>query len=377
MGAMKSIVTGKPQLNRQINAALVFELVRRQGALSRAALADLTGLRPPSVSAIVEQLIREKRLRETGRGPSTGGRAPVLLQVNPDGASVIGAVLSETEALATLADLTGRELATVSADLRSSTPDAALAALAGLVQKLTRRARSASRVGGLGIAVPGLISQPEGRVTLSVPLQWRDVPLREQAEKLTGLRTFLVNNAMAATITEQFEGEAKGSQSLLFFMVHLADIRDARYVNLGSAIILDGRPFFGERHAAGEISGKVAHPLAAGGGTLDALVRRGLKGEAKAGRAWAQLAENLGELVAHGISFLSPGRVVIGSDVPELEDLIGRPLRERIRREAIPGDPGETPVSFSRRGPAAIARGAVIVALEALSRTHTVTAGIL
>ena len=54
----------------------VFNLLRTEGVISRAALSQRCGLTRPAVSAIVEELVREGLVEEVGRGDSTGGSLP-------------------------------------------------------------------------------------------------------------------------------------------------------------------------------------------------------------------------------------------------------------------------------------------------------------
>src|SRR5206468_7538216 len=56
--------------------------VRTGRARSRADLVALTGASRNTVSARVDQLIAARLLEEGGRGGSTGGRPPTLLQFN-------------------------------------------------------------------------------------------------------------------------------------------------------------------------------------------------------------------------------------------------------------------------------------------------------
>ena len=59
---------------RDINQTMFLHLIRERQPISRADIAKATGLRPGTVSAIVNRLIREKLVYEGVEGPSTGGR---------------------------------------------------------------------------------------------------------------------------------------------------------------------------------------------------------------------------------------------------------------------------------------------------------------
>ena len=71
------------QAMRAHNAQRVLRAVRKLGTVSRAELARATRLSPPTVSALVERLLKAGLLEERGEGVSNGGRKPQLLGSTP------------------------------------------------------------------------------------------------------------------------------------------------------------------------------------------------------------------------------------------------------------------------------------------------------
>ena len=69
------------QQTRTFNQQLVLRAIYDRTEVSRAELARLTGLTRTSVSALVAELLRDGLVEEVGRGPSTGGKAPIMLRV--------------------------------------------------------------------------------------------------------------------------------------------------------------------------------------------------------------------------------------------------------------------------------------------------------
>ena len=65
-------------------------LLLRQGSCSRADLAKSMYLSRPAVSSLVDGLIRQGILRESGCGVSSGGKPPILLTLEPDRFASIG-----------------------------------------------------------------------------------------------------------------------------------------------------------------------------------------------------------------------------------------------------------------------------------------------
>lgn len=71
--------------------AVILDVVRRFGPVSRIDIHDLTKLRPGTISALVRELLRERRLLEAGPSDNPTGRKQVLLRLN-ENSGYIGAV---------------------------------------------------------------------------------------------------------------------------------------------------------------------------------------------------------------------------------------------------------------------------------------------
>jgi len=382
---MCAAVSGKPELNRKINASLVLGLIRGSGPISRAELAKRTGIRPASISEIVDDLIHRRLVVEGDLGPSTGGRQPVMLSVNPSGFFGVGVEIGEDGINGVLVDLSGAVLASVRVGLDKTDPPSVVRSVASVVEKVRDRSRLGSRkLGGLGVAVPGIVSRQEGSVVLSRPLEWEHVPLRSLLREATGLETVVLNNATAGALSQLLDKSSDGVRSLLYILVYLRHIRHTTMTSLGCGIVLDGRAYLGEGQMAGEIRVDIEHPLATAAHRMGKaapvkmadLVYPSTAARREVAAVWDAFAENLGRVVSRGIDFLNPGAVVIGSDTPELEVLIGGKLREVILNSTVSGLvaglQGESArqtvgVRFSPLRTETLARGAILPHVQELS----------
>ncbi|MDF2725073.1 MAG: hypothetical protein K0Q59_4748 [Paenibacillus sp.] len=70
--------TGDQHLVKKINKAIVLDRIVKNSPLSRAKLAEMTGLNKGTVSTLVNELIGEQLVFEIGLGSSSGGRKPVI-----------------------------------------------------------------------------------------------------------------------------------------------------------------------------------------------------------------------------------------------------------------------------------------------------------
>ena len=90
----------------------VFVKLRQKREISRAELARQCGLTRPAVSAIIEELIADGYVRETGIGRSTGGKPPIMLEFCPRSRCAIGIDLGRDGKIeGVLCDLGGNVIA--------------------------------------------------------------------------------------------------------------------------------------------------------------------------------------------------------------------------------------------------------------------------
>ena len=104
---------------RLYNERLVLSLIRSHGALAKANIARLTGLSPPTVQAIVQQLEADGLLLRHAAQRGRVGQPSVPLSLNPDGAFSFGAsswrrsTASTTSTAGSAASAPGRAAASV------------------------------------------------------------------------------------------------------------------------------------------------------------------------------------------------------------------------------------------------------------------------
>lgn len=378
-----SLVTGKPQLNRRVNRALILDRIRTDGQISRAELAKVTSIRPPTVTAIIRDLLAEGLVIERGPGKPQGGRAPRMLELSCEAPQVLSFEITDSSILAGMADLRGQLRAKMSVPNAPKSPENTVDGLAELAEEVFARVRQEvgnpdygwEQVSGVGIALPGLIDRAHQVVIHSQPLGWRNVDLRAECERRWGVTTDIVNDSMAGGMASHFF-ETPTVRNLVYFVLRFADATHG-VVGIGTGLIIGGEPYHGEFGAAGEVTVPIVHPLvdardAAGepiGSTSD-LVAALRSGVPAARSAMDRAAGELCLLISHAMNLFEPGRLVIESDVPEL----GQYVLERLRTSQArmmphrDGDLPQTEVQVSDLGEFGGVRGAAVPALRRFFR---------
>ena len=232
------------QQTRGFNRGLVLRTLYDYGPVSRAEVARLTGLTRTTVSELVGDVLEEGLVREVGLGPSSGGKAPILLQVVDDARLVVAVDLGERVFAGALVNLRGEVRATRELSADGLDGDEALAALTALVDELVALAPETSPILGIGVGTPGLVDATTGTIRWAVNLAWQDLPLARILTERTGLPASVANDSRAAALAEYlFEGRRR-APSLVAVKVGLG---------IGAGIVIEGEVFNGDGFGAGEI----------------------------------------------------------------------------------------------------------------------------
>ena len=107
-------------LIRAINRFTLLSTIRTRGPIARVDISKNTGLSQATVTAITADLIAEGLLCETATAKSQGGRRPILLALNPDGAYALGIYLSIHQINSVIIDFEAKILAEHSMALNNS-----------------------------------------------------------------------------------------------------------------------------------------------------------------------------------------------------------------------------------------------------------------
>jgi predicted NBD/HSP70 family sugar kinase len=234
-------------LLKNLNRSLILRLVRDGGPISRAEIAKRTKLSLPAVLKIVDGLVQDGYLRESGEGTSTGGRPPRLVEIDPEGAFAVGIELTPDRFRVGLADLSYVLRVEKEAQIDAVS---GYQTILGQLVSTTQRVLSESsvrqdRVLGVGVAVPGLVQSDTGTVVVAANLAgWTNIPLAKDLSHALGLPVIIENDARACALAELWHGRRSGMRHFMSVDVE---------VGVGAGIVLNRELYNGYRGIAGEI----------------------------------------------------------------------------------------------------------------------------
>jgi glucokinase-like ROK family protein len=385
---------------KNINKRVSLELIRfTPGGISRSELARQLGLTRAAVTTIVGDLIEAGLVYETEDGPATGGRRPILLELNPRRGYLVGVDLGATHYGMLITDFGGRVVNEAEArlDIRMS-PDLYLAKIdAALGDLLTGAQLGFDDVLAIGLGVPGPIATEAGMV-IAPPIMpgWDKYPIRAKAAELWGRPVSLNNDAELGALGEWAHGAGRGERQLAYIKVG---------TGIGAGLLLDGKIFQGATGCAGEIGHvtvKDDGPLCtcgnygcleamAGGAAIanrareavlagkrtqlasirstDEITARDVAHAARLGDLVAQqiMAEAggyLGIAIASLVNMFNPSMIVIGGGVAQIGDLLLDPIRQVVRDRSLRSAAQAVRITAAVLGRRSTSMGAVVQALN-------------
>ncbi len=230
------------QATREHNVRLVLRALANLGPISRADIARRTRLTRTTVSDVVTQLSDAGLVREVGRGPSSGGKAPILLQIPRDARQIVGVHVGDGHVRGAIVNLAGDVSHRERIDLEARDGAAALRDLETLIDRLVGHARDVPL--GIGIGTPGIVDTATGMVRWAVHLDWRDMHLGPRLRARTGLPVYVANDSQAAALAEWTFGGHITARAMVAVRVGMG---------IGAGIVIDDRLYQGDGAGAGEI----------------------------------------------------------------------------------------------------------------------------
>lgn len=365
------------QETRAHNESLVLATIYHRGPISRADVARETSLTRTTVSDVVTGLIETGMTHEVGWGPSTGGKAPILLEVPDDARHIIGIDLGEKVFRGAIVNLRGKIVSATKIPVDFSDGETALERVFQLIDRLV--GATERPIVGIGIGAPGLADTDDGTVLQAVHLDWRALPLGRLVRERYGLPVYVANDSQATALAEHVFGGPRTSNLIV--------VRVGR--GIGAGVILRGELFQGDGYGAGEIGHTavvdngppcrcgsrgclevMANSLAilanlqgkipASGATLELedVADACASGNEVARAAVADAARFLGTALAGLVGALSVRRIVVVGSMAVLGEPWLETVRATVRSRALPLLAVDTSIEIGRVDADAVVLGA-------------------
>jgi len=391
-------ITGDQRHVKAINRMGLLRLLREQPGMSRADLAERSGLTRSTVSARIKELIAEGWLSEESAAVTGGpGRRPTPLQLDGARLILLGADLGPDAIRVVATSIKGEILESSQAALRSREPDPACHQLVAMVGALsTRMTRDGAQLLGIGVGLHGLVDKRSGLLEFAPNNGWRNVDVgnRLGAELaragLANVPVYYHNEADMAAVGESEFSDSPAADPLVYVSCG---------IGVGAGIILHGALFTGATGSAGEIGhttlvidgapcscgrlgcaeaylGLKSIATAAGclqhAGVHHAALRARMSARDPVARtAFARAGELLGVLLQNAWTTFNPQAIVLGGETVTLGgEVLVDTASQVLARYAARAGLHAPQVRLTRYADFAVAVGGAAYALHALLNPH-------
>jgi predicted NBD/HSP70 family sugar kinase len=383
----------------------ILEVVRKNGPISRTDISKLTELNIVTVSNYVNHYIKKGLVVEGDLDESTGGRKPVLVELNPKAGYIVGVGLNMMSMVGVLVDL---EINVVTELKRERLPDNSeqvIQQMVDLAAEIIQKAEiDKSRIVGVGVGVPGIIDERGRTIRWPQSLGDKDISIctsiKDTFEKKLGIPAFVENDANAAVLGEKWLGLDRDVRHMVYM-----------FSGVGCGILINEEIYRGATGAAGELGitsmratrdftqkiatqlgrwemdiGMVRHArerLDKGEpslikdyvkGDLDKIsfkdiVRAVKEKDALAIKVAEQAGQDLGRKIAFIVNLLNPEVVVIGGGIEDCGAALLDAVKSTVKEWAVEEAATQVKVIPSAFGENAVALGVVgIVAREVFAQ---------
>ena len=383
---------------REQKSLKLLELIRQRGPLTRTELSQGTSFNIVTVSNYVADFIKQGLVVERGFDVSTGGRKPVLVELNVKSGFAIGIDLGPMDfpsimMTGIITDLQGTIIHRMVRPRGVESMDQALVHGGELMRELISTSPvDAKKIRGAAIGVGGLLDERAGTIrdTSHRGIRTSYLALQDRWENEFKIPVFIGNDASLAGYGEYRLGLDRSVENMVYL-----------YSDVGASLIIHGHVYWGACGSAGEVGlylpsgddyltwvkspgfvlsnvwdlGLTAQArkliqeghattmteLLDGSAetiTMETVIRAAQTGDSLARELVEHSVLQLGIRIASIINLLNPEVVVIGGGIEKAGSLLLEPVWRAVKRYAYEEPASLVDVLPAKLGENAVALGA-------------------
>ncbi len=232
---------------KSLNQSTVLNVIRLKEPISRAEIAKLTKLTPPTVSSLVSELIDQNLITEEQASSSkAGGRKPIMLRINYSAYYIIGVYAAAEVIRGIITTMDGKIMFDHRKDIHElPSKDEFMKLIIEIIHFILHQSKiNKDSILGIGFAMHGLVNPDKGTAIFSPHLHLTDLPLKETIEEEFNIPVTVENDVRALAIGESWFGQGQGIPDFICLSVGRG---------IGSGIFIHNEIYQSSFHTAGEI----------------------------------------------------------------------------------------------------------------------------
>ena len=365
-------------LVKQMNSAVVYKLIDRQGPISRIQISELSQLAPASVTKITRNLLARGLIKEVEQQQSTGGRRATSIVSEHKAFRTLLIHLGREELILAMMDLSTKLLKKQNLELPDKHEIALIEEyLIELLEEFIRQnEKRGSELIAIGITVSGFVNSKnliEDLPHLVLNEPW---DLANRIANRFNLPTFIGQDVRSLALAEHYFGVTKDCFDSLLLRIHRG---------VGAGIVINHEVFQGYKSNAGEIGHIQVDPLGkrclcGNVGCLETVVSNSAienkmqqmledgyhskwlsleshdieaicKASNKQDEVATELIEHvgvqIGRVLAMSVNMFNPEKIVISGEITQAKNILFAAIRKTLETHALPSFVVNTPLVAS------------------------------
>src|SRR5262245_36301801 len=235
----------RPRSLAQVTDDTFLQVLYRDGASSRAAIAKTTGISKPTISESAQRLLAAGAIVEVGAASGNRGRSPLLYDFNPHYGHSVGVALERGHVAVRALDHKGNLICEHLTEAGDEDLPSAIADARVFVNRCGRQAGSPRLAAAVSVAAPVDPRTHTVRQLSDSPFDGTVPALGAALGLDTGEPILIDNDVNWAALAENRIGTMTGVDDFLYVYVG---------AGIGAGLFLAGRPYRGASGMAGEIA---------------------------------------------------------------------------------------------------------------------------
>jgi predicted NBD/HSP70 family sugar kinase len=231
----------------------ILKHIHQSGQVTRAELAEKFNVSQSLISKLTSKLLDFKIINEISVPDSRSGRPAGRLMINPKAGYLIGLEMGVQQSIAVVTDLAGEIISAIEEPILHTKESAVnLGEMVHLIQGIMQANQIApAEVLGLGVGIHDIVDPISGvtygwHKSSDWSTTWQNYPLREALAAQLPFPHIQVDDIVRALgVAEARYGRGIHQPNFVYVLVDFG---------IGMAIMLDGVPYIGASHIAGEIT---------------------------------------------------------------------------------------------------------------------------
>jgi len=244
---IKQMLKDRTLTDKERKNLAILEVIRKNGPISRTDISKLTELNIVTVSNYVSHYIKKGLVIEGELDESTGGRKPVLVELNPKAGYIVGVGLNMMSMVAVLVDLEINVISEIKRERAPENSEKVILQMVDLAAEIIEKAEiDKSKIVGVGVGVPGIIDERGRTIRWPQSLGDKDISvcssIKDTFEKRLNIPTIVENDANAAVLGEKWLGLDRDVRNMVYM-----------FSGVGCGILINEEIYRGANGAAGEL----------------------------------------------------------------------------------------------------------------------------